>query len=99
MLQDNRLLAKCYLRLGQWQRSMSEALEELAVPEIVNSFRQATDVMPTRYASGSGCLWCAVVCCGGCGVLWCAECASACGAMVCCALLFPLYVSHLLTSP
>ncbi|KAJ3083694.1 phosphatidylinositol kinase- protein kinase tor1, partial [Quaeritorhiza haematococci] len=37
-----RLLARCYLKLGEWQISLQEELSEMVIPEILRSYLAAT---------------------------------------------------------
>lgn len=43
-----RLLARCYLRLGYWQESL-EGVTELSIPSVLKYYSQATDYDPMKY--------------------------------------------------
>ncbi|KAJ3083065.1 phosphatidylinositol kinase- protein kinase tor1 [Rhizoclosmatium hyalinum] len=44
-----KLLARCYLKLGEWQESLEEGLNDAVIPEILESFRAATHCDKTWY--------------------------------------------------
>ncbi|KAJ3067743.1 phosphatidylinositol kinase- protein kinase tor1 [Podochytrium sp. JEL0797] len=44
-----KLLARCYLKLGEWQESLEEGLNSEVIPEILESFRAATHCDKTWY--------------------------------------------------
>ncbi|KAI9327967.1 armadillo-type protein [Obelidium mucronatum] len=44
-----KLLARCYLKLGEWQESLEESLSDAVIPEILESFRAATHCDKTWY--------------------------------------------------
>ncbi|TPX76526.1 hypothetical protein CcCBS67573_g02191 [Chytriomyces confervae] len=44
-----KLLARCYLKLGEWQQALEEELNEAVIPEILRSYLAATHCDKTWY--------------------------------------------------
>eukprot|EP00742_Colponemidia_sp_Colp-10_P007030 GILJ01007544.1.p1 GENE.GILJ01007544.1~~GILJ01007544.1.p1 ORF type:complete len:2402 (-),score=355.14 GILJ01007544.1:281-6541(-) len=47
--EDLPLLSRCCLKLGQWQRELSDTLDEANIQQVLSSFRAATEADPQYY--------------------------------------------------
>lgn len=43
------LLSKCYLKLGNWQLALRDEVDEKATPQVLKSFKRATELSPDGY--------------------------------------------------